>query len=220
MGAYFARVLPEGRPRIARAYLRQQGRFLVGPPRLWRPFRATQTLTTRPPGFVWDARIRMPLGLPIVVRDAFREGAGSMRARFLGLRLADVAGTPAIAAAALQRYLAEAVLLPTALLPSEGVSWTAIGASSARACIAAGTTRVSLEFRFGRDGLVESVFAPARMRDVKGRGEPTPWHGHWWDYEEHDGVLAPRSGEVAWELPRGRQPYWRGEVTRIEYEVD
>jgi hypothetical protein len=191
----------------------------VRPPRLWREFHATETFTARPPGFVWDARIRVFPGMPIVVRDAFHEGAGSMRATLLGLRLADTAGTPEIAAAALQRYLAEAPLLPTALLPSEGVSWTAIDASSARACLAAGTTRVSLEFRFGRDGLVASVYAPARMRDVGGRGVATPWQGRWSDYEEQDGVLAPRSGEVEWLLQQGPQPYWRGKMTRIEYEL-
>jgi Family of unknown function (DUF6920) len=191
----------------------------VRPPNLWRPFDATETFRARPPGFLWEARIRMIAGIPIVVRDAFREGVGSMHAAFMGIRLLDTAGTPEIAAAALQRYLAEAVLLPTALLPWEGVSWAAIDASSARASLTEGTTRAALEFRFGRDGLVESVFAPARMRDVKGRGVATPWQGRWWDYEEQDGVLAPRSGEVEWLLPQGAQPYWRGEVTQLDYEL-
>jgi hypothetical protein len=216
---YFERALPVGQGRIAWARVQQRGSFLVRAPGRWREFRATQTFTTRPPGFVWDARIRMLPGVAIVVRDAFHQGAGSMRATLLGLRLADTAGTPAIAAAALQRYLAEAPLLPTALLPPSGVSWTAIDSSCARACLAAGTTRVSLDFRFGRDGLVESVYAPARMRDVKGQGVPTPWQGRWWGYEEQDSVLAPRRGEVEWLLPQGPQPYWRGEITRIEYEL-
>ncbi|HET9315520.1 MAG TPA: DUF6544 family protein [Vicinamibacteria bacterium] len=216
---YFERALPEGQRRIAWARVQQRGSFLVRAPGRWRQFRATQTFTTRPPGFVWDARIRLLAGVPILVRDSFHEGAGSMRATLLGFRLADTAGTPAIATAALQRYLAEAALLPTALLPSAGVSWTPIDASSARASLAAGTTRVSLEFRFGGDGLVESVYAPARMRDVKGQGVATPWLGRWWDYEEQDGLLAPRRGEVEWLLPQGPRPYWRGEITRIEYEL-
>jgi hypothetical protein len=220
VGRYFERAIPEDQKRIARARVFQEGTFLVRPPRLWRPFRAVETFTARPPGFLWEARIRMLPGVHVLVRDAFHEGAGSMRARCLGYRLADTAGTPAIAAAALQRYLAEAVLMPTALLPAEGVAWTAIDASSARASLAAGTTRVSLDFRFGRDGLVESVLAPARMRDVGGQGVATPWRGRWWDYEEQDGLLAPRCGEVEWLLPQGPQPYWRGQVTRIEYELD
>jgi hypothetical protein len=217
---YLERAVPADARRATRARISQEGSFLVRPPSGWRPFRATQVLTVRPPGFVWQARIRVLPGLHIAVRDAFEDGAGSMRARLLGFPLADTAGTLAIAAAALQRYLAEAVLLPTALLPSQGVTWKPIDASTARACLAAGTTRVSLQFRFGPDGLVESVFAPARLRDVDGRGVPTPWSGRWWDYQEQDGLLAPRRGEVEWLLPQGPQPYWRGQVTRVAYELD
>ena len=220
MRRYFECALGESQPRVARARVSQEGEFLVRPPALWRPFRAEETFTARPPGFRWDARIRMLPGISIVVEDAFSEGAGSMRATVLRVfRLASTAGTPEIAAAALQRYLAEAVLLPTALLPSEGVSWEPIDGSSARASLTAGTTTVSLDFHFGHDGLADRIFAPARMRDVNGRGVPTPWLGRWWDYEEQDGLLTPRQGEVEWLLPEGPQPYWRGRVTRIRYEM-
>ena len=217
---YFGLALARHPRRIERARVATCGTFLVRPPSYWRPFRATQAFRACPPGFVWDARIRILPGVSVAVRDAFHEGAGSMRARLMGIRLADTAGTPEIAAASLQRYLAEAVLLPTALRPSEGVVWCALDESSARARLTAGTTSVSLDFRFGRDGLVAGVFAPERMRDVRGRGVPTPWQGRWWDYRLQDGLLVPHAGEVEWLLPEGPQPYWRGQVTDVAYELE
>jgi hypothetical protein len=217
---YFREVLRDGQPLVRSGRLVQKGEFLVRPtPDGWRPFTATHHFAARPPGFVWDARIRMAPGLAICVRDASIDGTGSMRASVLGLfTMLNVEGTPDIAAGALHRYLAEATWFPTALLPSQGVAWTPIDDSSARATLAVASTTVSLEFRFGEDGLVRSVFAPDRARDVNGHGVPTPWQGRWFEYEEHGGMRIPGRGEVEWILPEGPQVYWRGRVTQISYE--
>jgi hypothetical protein len=133
--------------------------------------------------------------------------------------MVNVEGTPEIAAGALHRYLAEATWYPTALLPSQGVVWTPIDDSSARATLTTGATTVSLVFRFGKDGLVETVFTPARSRDVDGRFVPTPWQGHFFDYAERGGMLIPLQGEVGWLLPEGPQVYWRGRIVEVSYEV-
>jgi len=217
---YFRTVLRDGQPLVRSGHLVQKGEFLVRPtPDGWRPFTATQQFAARPAGFVWDARIRMAPGLAIRVRDAFVDGAGSMRASVLGLfTMVEVEGTPEIAAGALHRYLAEATWFPTALLPSQGVVWTPIDDSSARATLTVAGTTVSLEFRFGEDGLVRSVFAPDRARDVNGRGVPTPWQGRWFEYGDHDGMRIPVRGEVEWILSEGPQVYWRGRVTGISYK--
>ena len=217
---YFREVLRDGQPFVRRVHFNQTGEFLVRPtPDGWRPFTATEHCTALPAGFVWDARIRMAPGLAVRVRDASIGGAGSMRASVLGLfTMLNVEGTPDIAAGALHRYLAEATWFPTALLPSQGVVWTPIDDSSARATLTVASTTVSLEFRFGEDGLVRGVFTPDRARDVSGRGVPTPWQGRWFEYGEHDGMRIPVRGEVEWILPEGPQVYWRGRVTGISYE--
>ena len=208
-------------PRALRfARIEHAGEFLLKAPNEWRPFRSIQHIATRPPGFVWDARIRMAPGLDVRVRDALVAGRGSMLGRVAALfAVVDVKGTPDIASGALHRYLAEAVWVPVALLPSTGVQWSAIDDSTARATLGVGTTSVSLDFHFGSDGLVERVFTPARMRDVAGRGVPTPWEGRFTRYETRNGCLVPTEGEVAWLLPSGRQTYWRGRITDVEYSA-
>ena len=204
---------------IAGATCTQEGTFLVRPPRTWRPFRAVQTFDTAPPGFAWDARIRALPGVTITVHDTLCRGQGAVSARLLRLfPLASAGGTPAIAVGALQRYLAEAVLLPTALLPREGVAWAALDEHRATATLTAGATTASLEFAFGDDGLVESVFAPDRPRDLGGgRSAPTPWRGRWRDPVARDGMRVPSRGEVEWVLAEGPLPYWRADVVDLQY---
>jgi hypothetical protein len=217
---YLRTVLRDGQVIPRRARIEQRGTFAVkATPDGWRPFTAVQQFAARPAGFVWDARIRMAPGLDFLVRDAFVDGRGSMYGTILGLvPVVNVHDTPDIAAGALVRFLAEAVWLPTALLPSQGVRWAPIDAASARATISAGGTTVSLDFHFGADGLVERIHAPARGRDVNGTSVPTPWEGRWLAYAERGGVLVPVRGEVAWILPTGPLPYWRGEIGAVAYD--
>ena len=47
---------------------------------------------------------------------------------------------------------------------------------------------------------------------------PTPWQGRFWNYEERGGMRVPLDGEVAWLLPEGPKPYWRGRIAEIDYE--
>lgn len=218
---YLQTALEAGQPTIRRARLNQQGDFLLQPERNgWRPFTAEQHVTLRPPGFVWDAQIRVLPGLTVRVRDAFLDGKGLTQASLLGLiPVASAEGTQ-VAAGSLHRYLAESVWFPTALLPARGPVWAPLDEKSARATLGVSGTTVSLDFRFGADGLVASVFTPARARDVDGEFVPTPWQGRFSDYTEAHGMLIPQAAEVEWLLPEGPQLYWRGLITRVSYEFD
>ena len=118
------------------------------------------------------------------------------------------------------RYLAESAWYPTALLPSEGVAWSAIDDSSARATLSVGETTVSLDFHFDADSLIAAVYSPARARYVGGRAVPTPWLGRWLSYGVREGVRIPLAGEVEWVLPEGPQPYWRGEIREARFVCD
>ena len=198
-----------------------RGDFLLRPPDGWRSFQATQTYRTRPPGFVWNAQIRMAPGVSVLVRDAFVDGDGSMRGAVVGvIPVVNTHGTAEISAGALQRYLGEAVWFPTALLPRYGVHWTPLNDSTARASLTVAKTSVSLDFRFGRNGLVQSIYSPSRFRDVNGTAVPTPWEARVSRYVERAGLQVPSTGEAAWLLPNGRLAYWRGELVDLVYVRD
>lgn len=215
---YFELALTPGQPLVRRARVRQAGEFRTGAEAAWSPFTAVQHFSVRPPGFVWDATIRMAPLLSVRVRDSYLDGEGAMYGKLAALvPVIDQRGTPEMAAGSLVRYLAEAVWLPTALLPSEGVSWEAVDDSTARATLADGTTTVSLDVHVGARGEIVRV-ATVRQRDVAGVPVPTPWVGHFGDYTQVGGMMIPRAGEVEWVLPEGAFSYWRGRCVRAAYE--
>ncbi len=217
---YFQTVLRDGQPVIAAVHLEQTGAFNMGGSRdRWRPFTATQRVVTKRPGFDWDARIRMAPGVTVHVRDAYVAGEGILKASLFGLvPLADRQGGEEMAQGELMRFFAEAAWYPTALLPSQGVEWETVDDSSAKATLRDGDILLTLLFRFDERGLIESVQAQARGRALGREVIPTPWEGRFSHYELLDGMLIPRSGEVAWLLPEGRKTYWRGDVEKIKYE--
>ena len=219
---YFRAVLKDGQPIVQRAQVTWKGEFNMGHPDhdKWVSFSAEQTFVPGAPGFVWNARMRMAPGVSAVVRDGFVEGEGSMIAKVAGvLTVARVSDTPLLAVGALQRYLGEAIWLPTALLPSQGVKWSPIDDTRARATLNAGRSAASLEFQFDSEGLIIHVYAHERVFD-DGKNPPSihPWQARILRYGEFHGMKVPLDGMAEWMLPSGAYAYWRGQPTHIIYE--
>jgi hypothetical protein len=158
-------------------------------------------------------------GLPVRVHDAYIAGEGTLHASLLGLfTVVDMRGTRDVAEGELMRFFAEAAWYPTALLPSQGVHWEAVDDHSAKATLEEGDITITMLFTFNEEGLIDTVRAEARGRAVGEEVIPTPWHGRFWNYEERNGMRVPLDGEVAWLLPEGEKPYWRGHITEIRYQ--
>ncbi len=218
---YFRMVLGEGQPMIAAANVEHIGTFNMGEAAAnWKSFTSTQRVVTRRPGFVWDGRVAIIPGLSVHVHDAYVGGVGILHPAILGLvSLADIRGTRDMAEGELMRFLAEAAWYPTALLPSQGVHWEGVDDRSASATLTDGAITVTMLFIFSNAGLIDAVRANARGRLVAGKAVPTPWEGRWSNYELRDGMQVPMQGEVAWRLPGGPNAYWRGTISRLQYEL-
>jgi hypothetical protein len=225
---FFRAALADGTRHVAALRLEHRGTFNLaaeGPDR-WIPFASTQRVTTRRPGFVWDASMSMAPGLSMRVHDAYIAGEGILHPAVLGLfALNGLRGSRpepgGVAHGEFMRFVAEAAWYPTALLPSQGARWTAVDERSAQVHLDDGAIGVSLLLRFDAgSGLIDSVRAEARGRTVGERVVLTPWEGRWWDYAEHSSMKVPMSGEVAWSTPDGRRTYWRGRITALAYEFE
>ena len=218
---YFRLALQDGQPIVTAASVTHTGTFnMSATAEQWRPFTSTQRVITRRPGFDWDARIMMLPGVPAHVHDAYIAGEGLLRGALFGLvPVVHIAGTPEIARGELLRFFAEAAWYPTALLPSQGVRWEAVDDTSARATLTDGSLAVTMLFRFNATGLIDTARAESRARVVDGKTESAPWQGRFWNYTERDGMQVPLDGEVAWMLPEGAKPYWRGTSTALSYEL-
>lgn len=213
---YFDFALTPGQRLVRRARVEQRGEFALQPGE-WRRMRATQTFWVGPPAFVWDASIAMLPGIDVRVRDGYLGGSASMKASVAGLvSVLDQADTPGLPEGALVRYLAEAPLVPTALLPSAGVVWTAVDDSTARATISDAGITVAVTVQFAASGEITGIAAD-RYRDVNGVGVLTPFRGRWSSYRRVDGMMVPTAGEAGWLLPEGTHDFWRAELTAFEF---
>jgi hypothetical protein len=224
---YFGTVLRDGQPYVRSARLAQSGHFRSkespDPEAGWQPFEATELFTAEPPGFVWDARLRMAPLASVWVRDGYVGGRAAMRVTMLGIvTVAKAADEPHLRSGALLRYLAESVWFPTALLPREGFVWSPMDDSHARATLTDRETSVSLEFEFGQAGEIVSCHAPGRQRSAPGElgGYQTlPWGGRYSRYEDRGGIRVPLESEVFWVVDGKEQPYYRGRIVRLECDL-
>lgn len=217
---YFRAVLTNGQPIVTAATIQMTGTFnMSATGEQWRSFTSRQRITTRRPGFVWDARISMLPGVTVRVIDSYIVGNGLLHATIQGLlTVADMRGGGEIARGEFMRYFAEAAWYPTALLPSQGVQWEAVDDRSANATMVDGPVTLTLLFRFNDAGPVESFRAEARGGMVGKTMVQAPWDGRFSNYQTRDGMSVPFAGEVAWMRAEGRKPYFKGAVTQVGYE--
>jgi hypothetical protein len=205
---------------VAAVSLEHSGTFNIGEASSrWKPFTSTQRVIMQRPGFDWDARIMIMPGLPVRVHDAYITGEGLLDAALFGcVPLVHMHGTGPTAEGELMRFLAEAVWYPTALLARPCLHWDAVDDRSATAILTDGPNMVRLLFNFNEQGLIDTIRASARGRVVGKDVVPTPWQARTWNYEDRNGLRVPVDGEVAWLLPDGPKPYWRGHITSLKYE--
>ena len=214
---YFEFALTPGQAVVRSARFRQTGEFAMRAG-AWSPFTAVQYFSGEPPGFLWDARIRMAPMISCYVRDSYVAGEGVMDGTLAALvPVLQERGTPVMASGELLRYLAEAVFLPTALLPRGGIAWAPLGENTARVTLTDRATTVSCDVSFGARGEIVRVSA-LRARAAGGTLVSTPWVGRFSDYRPVEGMMIPMSGEVEWVLPEGPLPYFRGRMVDARYE--
>ncbi|WP_024852165.1 DUF6920 family protein [Hydrogenovibrio kuenenii] len=217
---YFHLVLKNNAPIIQKAHVSQIGGFRAKPElKDWSPMKAEQYFSTTQPGFFWQAKIQMLPGLNIHVCDAFLNGKGYTKGVLAKvIPIIDAHDRPELNQGAFQRYLAEAVWFPTALLPSQGVQWQAVDEFHALATLSLGQTKVSLTFEFNPKGEIISSYTPNRYREVAGDFVPTPWQGKYADYIQVGDYKVPKHGEVEWHLPDQTYPYFQADIDHIQFE--
>jgi hypothetical protein len=219
---YFGRVLTDGQKRITVAEIRQSGTLRTSTMNdTWAPFTASQLVVPPATGFIWNAKVGMPLGTHVRVLDSYVAGAGAGRVSFVSaFAIASDAAAPELNSGALHRYLAEAVWYPTALLPQFGVVWSPVDDRTAVATLTDRGTTVSLEFRFHEVGEVIGIFSPGRFSRIDDAYKRVPWEGHFRDYVVRAGMRVPSYGEVGWYERGALQLVWKGNVTDAKYKFE
>lgn len=202
-------VSPPAGPR--QALIEQRGEMRLKEDGKWMPFSAEQWVSSESVAFCWHARVKMAPLVTAVVEDAFEDGRGRLEAKLWGLvSVADATG-PKVDRGEAERYLAELPWNPLALRHNADLRFGEGEDGTVRVWAFDPDTYVDL--RFNDDGDIAGAFTRTRSRD----DGVFPWGGHFSDYRELGGVRIPTKGEVAWHLPSGLFPYWRGEITSLTW---
>ena len=183
----------------------------LGPGRDWMPFTAAQTITASRTEFAWRATVRMSPLVGAVVVDAYRQGRGRLDARLWGLLPVAHARGPRIDRGEAQRYLAELVWCPAALVDNPEIRYRVLADDVVRAWVHDEDTHVDL--LFDGEGDIAGAATTTRFRGDLVQ----PWQGAFSEFRDFAGIRAPARGEVWWQAPEGRFVYWRGELTSLAW---
>jgi hypothetical protein len=205
---YLGAAIAPGTPLASSARFRMHGSIKLG--KRWVRFRARE-IETPHHGFVWVARA----GGVIVGSDRYAEGQGAMNWKLLGLIPIVHAEGSDVSRSAAGRAAAEAVWVPTALLPRTGVTWTATDPHHITANYRLDDADIELRYTIGDDAGVRSVVFD-RWGDPDNTGT---WGLHSFGFEAtfcstFDGITVPSAGRAGWFY--GTDRWNEGEFFRLE----
>lgn len=188
---YLRTAIEPGTPRARTALITMNGRLRIG---RWLPFRAAEVLTPHR-GFVWWARAaRIISG-----SDRYVDRVGELDWRFLGsIRVMHASGLH-VSRSATARAAAEAVWLPTTLLPRFGVEWAAPDDDHIEARYAIDDQPMHVRYELTEDGYIRSVVFD-RWGDPDGTGSwgLWPFGGEFTSHASFHGVTIPDAGRLGW----------------------
>lgn len=196
-----------------RVCLEQTGTMCQKPGAAWRPFSATQWMAVDEVAFCWRARATMAPLVTATVVDAYEHGRGRLEVKLWGTLPVVRASGAEIDRGEVQRYLAELPWNPEAILANRALRFDVGPDGATRVWVGGPETYVDLHF--DREGDIVRTYSETRARGDDG---VAPWEGRFERYDRIGGVRVPMQGEVAWHLPSGRFPYWRGELTAYRIE--
>lgn len=223
---------------IKNVRINQDGEILIN--NNWLPFQAFQVASCIPssPGFIWDSRITLFSGIPILnrikvrARDYFIEGEGNLKVNLAGaIPMANLTGKEANVAE-FMRWIAEMAFYPTAFLPHDGARlrwvkdvramkgpWSEYHGSFARGKLSDPSSDIEgeIEFHFDENNLLKSIRG-YRLMTNKGKNEYLPWEGHISDYTLAQGIMVPTSVTAGYYIDDEFIPYFKGKCNKFHFD--
>lgn len=188
---YFSAAIAPGTPLALSARLRMRGHIKIG---RWLPFRAHQVLAPHR-GFVWPARMA---GL-IAGSDGYVDGIGAMEWKLAGLVTLAHGEGPDVSRSAAGRAGAEAIWIPTSLLPRFGVHWAAENDTTIVASYQIDDIPLKIRYHLDEEARPHSIVFD-RWGDPDNTGT-WAWHqsgGEFGAYTTFDRVTIPSRGRFGW----------------------
>ncbi|UCH36799.1 MAG: hypothetical protein JSV65_14995 [Armatimonadota bacterium] len=155
---YFLHAIRPGTPLAASVRLEMTGAIKPGPKAAWMPLEAEQ-IVAPPKGFVWKASVKGG-AMSLSGADYYANGEGRQGFRLWGLIPLISAEGADTAKSAAGRCAAEALLVPSALLPQRGAKWEAVDEKSAKVVMEIDGELVTLTISVEPDGKLRDMSLP------------------------------------------------------------
>ncbi len=204
-----------GKPWINTVRIKYSGQFRMAADKPWLPIRAEQFYTTNPPGFVWNAQLKMA-GLWLMRgHDTYKAGHGHMFGKLAGFFTIFDARGEEMDQGSMLRYLNEMTWFPIALL-GDNITWQAVDDHAADVTFTDCGKRVTARLIFDDAGRLTN-FITQRYRENKGKFSLDTWTTPMTEYGLLGGLNLPIRGQAVWKLPSGDLPYADLKLTEVEY---
>ena len=214
---YFRFAIKEGtvQPRFAR--IKQSGKFKTNIEADFKDLTAVQYSITSNPGFIWSGDISFASVIWIKGIDTYFESNGNLLIKFMsGLTISNESGEE-ISQAQVVRWLLESVWHPSALLPSENLSWSAIDSSSAKLIYKENDIDITVFVDFNNDGSIAKMKTKRYMTTNAGP-KLTDYTGYFTKYKEVNGITLPTHGEVEWNMNDKDFLYGKFDIEEIQFD--
>jgi hypothetical protein len=215
---YLTRAIGNEKRMIHFASIKQVGEFRTSPDGDWSASRADGHYLATKPGFIWKARFGGSLIPSKIAWLELLDGKGFGSVKFLGLfTLLNPSGHEADTSL-LTRYLMEAVWFPTALIPTNLLTWREIDSHRAEAVLHYGSIHISAIFVFNDDYDIVEIITEDKYRDFRSSFEKARFTLKCSSHANTQGIRIPMSVEFVWNLPAGDFSYGKYTITKIQYE--
>ncbi len=194
---YFLHGIKTGTPLVSYVELEMSGSFKRNPDGDWLPMKALQIISTSP-GFVWKANVGKSL-IKLSGADYYSQGKGRVKFSLWGLIPLVDAQNQDINRSSAGRLGVEYFLLPSALLPHNGVTWQAISHNTIQANFQIDDEPITLTLNIDHDGKLLKVSLP-RWGDKTetGNWQYLPFGAEVQAEETFDGYTIPSKIIVGW----------------------
>jgi hypothetical protein len=216
---YFHYALKDGQPYVRYATFDARGDFRMPKTIPWAKFDTHEYISAEKPGFIFEAVMRKQPYVWVELRDKYADHAGGMYVNaFSGFNVLNIDNERQLNHTCFLRWAGEAVLFPTALLPSEHLRWEPLGTDSAKAILTDGTNRSEYTFYFNDIGQITRYESSDRYDIIDGKYQKVGSVAYRSDYKEINGVKIPTRFSIVRILPSGqREEFWRGAVSDVKY---
>ncbi|BAU13092.1 hypothetical protein LEP3755_36290 [Leptolyngbya sp. NIES-3755] len=214
---YFLHAIAPGTALSSSVHLTMSGTIRLAPNQDWMPMQAEELLSMQ--GFIWKAKAGQGM-MQMQGADYYTHGAGRMRFSLWGLIPVVNAQNSDVMRSAIGRWIGESFWLPSALLPSRGVSWSAIDDHTIQAMIKADNQSIALTFVIDDQGrLLQSSFLRWGNQTEDQQYTEIPFGGEYTAERSFGGYTIPSQMGAGWWIGTERYfEFFRTSIEQAEFE--